>query len=874
MEKKQIVEIKVNPVFSKIETKISQEAKDALYSMLSFEVPGFEFMINPDSGWDGKKRLFNKITCTFLTGLLFKVRELLQKDFEYNIKIKWNLIKPEKTLFYDWNENFKLRDYQIEIVETCIRKKRAVISATTGSGKTLMVAKLIQELGVSPTIFYVLTRDLLYQAQEVLEKTIPGLRVGIIGDGVCQISDINVMTVQTAYMAFKVKKDKRDYLAMGMSKKEFNEKMKENLNHVKKNSEKIKNLVKNANFIYADECLVEGTRVLNANGGIVKIENVQNGDNLIGGRVSNKFSRSVKEIIHLTHQCATLSTTRNHPNLCVLKKDLRISKKHSTYGNIEKVVEEDVKTRISRSLKIGDFLLVPKKIKHIMPKNNNLTYNQLRLISTIMCDGHIENFNYRVKINIDKDREWFKEVFISGLKDFNVKDYSIKEDCRKNLLLHTNNRKFNSFLVDTVGIKRGKKSKYIYISDFLWNNKLKNLKGFVDGCFCSEGDVSKNRIVYTTTSPRMCKDLQLLLLKYGVISQIKTKKRKHLNKKHNDVFYLSITGDSINDFNKKIKLSMNRKDVHIRSFKNSRKRYVEYKGNTYFLSKIKKIEEEKGIFTVYDFETEKHHFIAENTLTHNCHHFSAASCKKIISKSTEAYYRFSGSATPVRMDNSYLIIEGLFGRKTVEVTASDLIKKGYLLKPKIRFIKLNSDREICYTYPEDYTKHIVENDERNKCIVKLAVDAVQRGLKTMVLIRIIEHGETLKADLEEKLGREVPFIYGGTKKKLRTRSIKDLDSGKNNIVVASTICDEGLDIPSLSCLILASGGKSPTRAKQRVGRVIRLGSPYAEVYDFLDIGRWTSKHSYARIKILKEESEFDIKKINITEIMKNTENLF
>ena len=93
-------------------------------------------------------------------------------------------------------------------------------------------------------------------------------------------------------------------------------------------------------------------------------------------------------------------------------------------------------------------------------------------------------------------------------------------------------------------------------------------------------------------------------------------------------------------------------------------------------------------------------------------------------------------------------------------------------------------------------------------------------------------------------------------------------------MIASVICDEGLDIPTLSCLILGSGGKSPTRAKQRVGRVIRLGSPHAEVYDFMDVGKWTAKHSRKRIKILQEEPEFDIKKVNVNNVIHKTGNLF
>jgi len=98
--------------------------------------------------------------------------------------------------------------------------------------------------------------------------------------------------------------------------------------------------------------------------------------------------------------------------------------------------------------------------------------------------------------------------------------------------------------------------------------------------------------------------------------------------------------------------------------------------------------------------------------------------------------------------------------------------------------------------------------------------------------------------------------------------------GIGPICAHNTIADEGLDIPSLSALIMAGGGKSPTRAKQRVGRVIRKGSPFALVYDFIDLGKWTKKHSRARINILQEEPEFKVSTIKASSILHSEKELF
>jgi superfamily II DNA or RNA helicase len=248
------------------------------------------------------------------------------------------------------------------------------------------------------------------------------------------------------------------------------------------------------------------------------------------------------------------------------------------------------------------------------------------------------------------------------------------------------------------------------------------------------------------------------------------------------------------------------------------------------------------------------------------HHFSAKSCEKIISRSKKSYYKFGGTATAIRADNSYLVIEGLFGRKTAQITASDLIKLGYLLRPEITFVQMDTQKQIVTNYHQDYDKHIMNNEERNNCVVEIAKKAYQKELTTMILIKNIKHGKELKKLIDYELGIDVPFVHGSTKKDIRSKMLEDLRNGQIKMMIASTICDEGLDVPSLSCLIMASGGKSPTKAKQRIGRVIRLGSPFAFVYDFVDVGRWTKKHSRDRMKILKEESEFDIKTIQAKNI--------
>ena len=64
----------------------------------------------------------------------------------------------------------------------------------TGSGKTVVAAAMIARLG-QPALFFVHTKDLLYQAKSYFENILK-VPVGQIGDGVVDIQPITVATIQ------------------------------------------------------------------------------------------------------------------------------------------------------------------------------------------------------------------------------------------------------------------------------------------------------------------------------------------------------------------------------------------------------------------------------------------------------------------------------------------------------------------------------------------------------------------------------------------------------------------------------------------------------------------------------------------------------
>ena len=189
-----------------------------------------------------------------------------------------------------------------------------------------------------------------------------------------------------------------------------------------------------------------------------------------------------------------------------------------------------------------------------------------------------------------------------------------------------------------------------------------------------------------------------------------------------------------------------------------------------------------------------------------------------------ANYAFGYSASPWRDDGSDLMIEAAFGRRIIDITASELIQQGYLVKPYITIKNVPSIWSGT-TYEQVYKTAIVENVFRNLQVVQDAIEQYNLGRNTLILITQIKHGQILEKMLGQS-GIPAVFISGKSGMKKRRQVINDMRSGKAQLVIASTIADVGLDVPRLQSIIEAGAGKSSVTALQRLGRIMR---PFEEV---------------------------------------------
>lgn len=282
-------------------------------------------------------------------------------------------------------------------------------------------------------------------------------------------------------------------------------------------------------------------------------------------------------------------------------------------------------------------------------------------------------------------------------------------------------------------------------------------------------------------------------------------------------------------------------------------------------SEYKYINDEDDNEYVYDIEVEdNHNFFAENILVHNCHTTAAKIAWESGIKSPNAYYRYGMSATPWRDDGKDILLEAITNvrKPHLSITASKLIEKGKLTPCTINFIQINKIFDWTGNYNSFYSKSIIENEYRNNIIINKAIEMYKNNRTILILIKSIKHGNIILNKLLQNdfLNDKVKFLYGSTDLEERTNILNDVKQGKIKILIASTLADQGLDLPILDCLILAGGGRSSTRAFQRVGRVIRLyaNKQNAIVFDFKDMSPTLYNHYLFRKSLYKTEKLWTI----------------
>jgi superfamily II DNA or RNA helicase len=242
---------------------------------------------------------------------------------------------------------------------------------------------------------------------------------------------------------------------------------------------------------------------------------------------------------------------------------------------------------------------------------------------------------------------------------------------------------------------------------------------------------------------------------------------------------------------------------------------------------------------------------------------AASSFQLIANASKSARYRLGFSGTPWRDDGQDLALTAATGPQLIDINATILINRGVLVPPKIYFFEVPElpgfERWEKKPYPQVYDTYIVENETRNNMIIESVSKLHKNGRKILVLVKRKKHGIKLLEMMPKTISA---YFLNGDATSEERQSVKDLfNANELDVIIASSIFDQGIDLPKLDALVLAGSGKSSTRALQRLGRVIRgaEGKKDALIADFVDQAPYIYNHSKARWTIYKTEEAFQIK---------------
>ncbi len=249
------------------------------------------------------------------------------------------------------------------------------------------------------------------------------------------------------------------------------------------------------------------------------------------------------------------------------------------------------------------------------------------------------------------------------------------------------------------------------------------------------------------------------------------------------------------------------------------------------------------------------------------HQFKSKSLISIMTKLSDAKYRFGFTGTLDGTQTHKWVLEGLFGPSYKIIKTDELMKKGHLATLDINVLLLKHSPNKFETF-EDEVQYIISHEKRNRFIRNLALDL--KGNTLILFARVEAHGQPLYEMINNKKidNRNVFFIHGGvdTEDREKVRAITEKES--NAIIVASYgTFSTGINIKNLHNIIFASPSKSRIRNLQSIGRVLRKGDKKskATLYDIADDIRYKSRKNYTlnhlieRIKIYNEENfNYDI----------------
>jgi len=269
----------------------------------------------------------------------------------------------------------------------------------------------------------------------------------------------------------------------------------------------------------------------------------------------------------------------------------------------------------------------------------------------------------------------------------------------------------------------------------------------------------------------------------------------------------------------------------------------------------------------------------DGVIVDESHHARAKGLTAMLKKTKHARLRVGMSGTVQSGD----VIDDLrrrayLGPVVYFIPTKELVDRGILTKPVITFIgvtRKDTKMWASSSWQEVYENGIALFHKRNN----IAADLAKRmNGRTLVLFRLLAHGRELMkrfnvcpppdqpVPIYTKGFKPLYYLDGGVDAPTRDKVIDAFGKETHAVLVASTIFDEGIDLPGIENLIICTGEKSFVKQIQRLGRALRPNTQnLVFAFDFFDWSHATLiAHSEERMRIWTEEGH-EIKRIELTD---------
>jgi superfamily II DNA or RNA helicase len=716
------------------------------------------------------------------------------------------------------NIKFKgeLRDFQKPIVDTYLKSAKTkgggLLEIHTGAGKTVMGLKIIAELGVK-AIIIVHKEFLLRQWVERMEQFLPEARVGKIQASIIDIEDKDIVIC----------------MLQSISMKEYPI-----------------SLFSEFGLTIVDECFPYNQYIHTEKGAVrigslyEKWENKEELPKILS------FNRETKQFEYKKMTYAWRKEREDLIKIKLSKKVINCTPEHkilTTGGYIE-----------ANKLNEGDLIISKYDKNHIdniiSPALNE---DQLQLVyGSYLGDGHIgitQKNRYRLRFTHGEKQkeycEWKANMFgIEELIYIEKNGYSQKPAYRfatKIFDLENEITKNTKIVPDWLLDKLDERGIAVWYMDDGSNQKRENKDGVIKNLI----SIHSNNFDYEIQEKFVKKFNQ-----YGIECSIhKTKEKYHYLRfnTENSLKLLQLIKPYIHETMKyklnerNEKYEWNNKYLDYGILKVTGKSYLKNKG----ANRCKKP-------YVYDIEVEDNHNFVLGTKTgknqndyidgpvvSNCHHISAEvfsrSLFKIVTK-----YTLGLSATMKRKDGLTSVIKMFLGEvvyKKVRKGEDNVLVKAItydIEDEEFNEVEYNFKGQVHYS---KMIKKLCEFNRRTEFILKVLKNEIETGEEDSQIM-ILGHNKVLLHYIHDAIKSRnistVGYYVGGMKEK----DLK-LSEGKKVIIGTYAMAEEGLDIKTLTTLIMATPKVDVTQA---VGRILRRKHKQATVIDIIDTHSIFQRH--------------------------------